>query len=106
MPSNADLRATPRIHVKVPVLVDGRDIHHKPFQEESHTVLINEGGALIALAAQLRLQDHIRLTNKSTGDATECRIAWCSSEPIQGRWSYGIALLGASENFWALDQKK
>ena len=102
--SSADQRATPRIHAKIGIFVEGRDIEHKPFQEESHTVLINEGGALIALAAQLEMQDHIRITNKSTGSSAECRIAWRSAEPIQGRWSYGIALLESAENFWVMDR--
>ena len=106
MPTNADQRATPRIAAKIPIVVDGRDRQHKPFREESHTVLVNDGGALLALAVQLQLQDCIRITNTSTGDSAECRVAWRSSEPIQGRWSYGVALLEPLDNFWALDQKK
>ena len=89
---------------KVPVVADGRDIHHKPFQEETHTLLVNEGGALIALGVQLKLQDRMRVTNQQTGHSVDCRIAFRSAEPIQGRWSYGIALLGAPDNFWGLNQ--
>jgi len=104
MPGNVDQRATPRIHAKVPIIVDGQDLSQKPFREESYTVLINEGGALIALAAQLQLQDRVRVVNKSTGDAADCRIAWRSAEPIQGRWSYGIAILSSSTDFWAMEK--
>jgi len=105
MTSTANQRIAPRIHAKIAIIVDGLDPNHKPFQEESHTVLVNDRGALIALAVQLHLQDHIRVTNKSTGYAADCRIAWRSAEPILGRWSYGIALLDTPDNFWALDPK-
>ena len=104
MQANVDQRANPRIHAKVPVVVDGRDANHKPFAEESYTILVNESGALIALAAQLQLQDRVRITNKSTGDSADCRIAWRSAEPMQGRWSYGVALLDCPANFWALQK--
>ena len=86
--------------MKVSLLAEGRDVYHKPFQEETHTVLVNDGGALIPLSVELQLQDRIRVVNRQTGVASDCRIAWRSAEPIQGRWSYGIALLGAPENFW------
>lgn len=100
MPSSVDQRATPRIARKVTLVAEGRDLYHKPFQEETHTVLVNEGGALIPLGVELQLQDRIRVVNRETGVASDCRIAWRSAEPIQGRWSYGIALLAAPENFW------
>ena len=103
MNSSANQRIAPRIHAKIVIIVDCKDSNHKPFQEESHTVLVNDRGALIALAVQLHVQGHIRVTNKSTGFAADCRIAWRSAEPIQGRWSYGIAMLDMPDNFWALE---
>lgn len=106
MPSNADQRSTPRLHAKIAIEVDGRDRNKKPFREDSQTILVNDGGALIALTALLDVQDRIHVKNKSTGNTTECRVAWRSADPIQGRYSYGIAIVEAVENFWALDQKK
>jgi hypothetical protein len=102
MTSHSDQRAAPRIPAKVRVFAEGRDVYYKPFQEESHTVLVNDAGALIALSIELQLQDHFRLTNRETGANADCRVAFRSTEPIQGRWSYGIALLDAPDNFWGL----
>ncbi len=102
VPPNVDQRATPRIPAKVPVLVEGRDIYHKPIREETHTLLVNEAGALVALAAELELENRVRITNQANANTAECRIAFRSAEPIQGRRSYGIALLGAPDNFWGL----
>lgn len=101
---SADQRATPRVPAKVAVLAEGRDIYHKPFQEETHTVLVNDGGALIALAVELQLHDRIHITNRQTGDSSEGRIAFRSGQPIQGRWSYGVALLVPPDNFWGMNK--
>lgn len=100
MQEHSDNRASPRIPTKVPLRVEGRDRSHHPIAEETHTLLINQGGALIALAAELQLNDRIKVTNKETGASSQCRIAWRSVAQLNGRWSYGIALLDAVGTFW------
>ena len=104
MQIHADKRASPRIPAKIPVHVAGRDVRHKPVDEDSETLLINENGALIALGGEFQLHDRIRVTNVATGSAVDARIAWRSSAQISGRWSYGIALIDPPEGFW--DTKK
>ncbi len=96
----SDKRVSPRIPAKVPIVIEGRDAEANPVREETYTLLINESGALIALAANFRLNESARVTNKLTGEKTECRIAWRSAEPLDGRWSYGIALFDPPVDFW------
>jgi len=100
MDNYADQRASPRIAAKIPVTAGGRDAAHKPIHEETETLLINEAGALIALAAEIPTQGRFELTNRNTGVTCEARVAWRSSSQINGRWSYGVALLDAPGNFW------
>ena len=100
MPEHADLRGSPRVPAKIPMRVDGRDRNHQPVSEETHTLLINQAGALIALSAELQLNDRIRVTNLDTGATSHCRIAWRSVAQLNGRWSYGIALLDSVRTFW------
>ena len=102
MQVHADQRASPRIPAKIPVVIEGRDIHQQPIQEKTETLLINEAGALIALAAEFGIHDRAKVTNETTSQAVNCRIAWRSAERIQGRWSYGIALLDSPDNFWGV----
>jgi hypothetical protein len=102
MPIHADKRASPRVPVKIPLVVEGRDVRHKPVHEITETLLINDGGALIALAAEFQLHDRFRITNKNTGGLVEGRVAWRSTAQIQGRWSYGVALIDPPENFWGI----
>ena len=100
MGSFDDKRVSPRIPAKVPITVEGRDSETNPVREETYTLLINESGALIALAANFRLNEAVRVTNRLTGEKTEGRIVWRSAEPLDARWSYGIALLHAPPDFW------
>jgi hypothetical protein len=78
------------------------DAHRRDVREESKTLLVNEGGCLVALAAEFRMNDRVRVINPQTGESVDGRIAWQSSEPLNGRWSYGIAFLEIRESFWGL----
>jgi len=100
MKEHTDLRSSPRIPARIAVLLEGRDRAHKPFSEPTSTLLINHGGALIALAAELELNDRLTILNQQNGKKSECRVAWRSVSQLNGRWSYGIALIDAEGDFW------
>jgi hypothetical protein len=100
MREQSDLRASPRVPAKIALLVEGRDRNHRPVSEDTATLLINHGGALIALAAEFQLNDRVKVTNRNSGAVAPCRIAWRSVAQLNGRWSYGIALLDFAGNFW------
>ena len=102
MEENVDKRASPRAHMKVPVLVEGQDVNGKPVREETQTLLVNLAGALVPLAAELRLEDRVTVTNLITNESVPCRVAWRSFETLRGRWSYGFALLESRDNFFRL----
>jgi hypothetical protein len=100
MRDHSDLRASPRVPAKIGLLVEGRDRNHQPVSEETSTLLINHAGALIALAAEFQLNDRVKVTNHGSGVTAPCRIAWRSVAQLNGRWSYGIALLDSIGSFW------
>lgn len=100
MREHSDLRSSPRVPAKIALLVEGRDRNHRPVSEDTATLLINHGGALIALAAEFQLNDRVKVTNRDTGATAPCRIAWRSVAQLNGRWSYGIALLESISDFW------
>jgi hypothetical protein len=102
MKDHSDLRSSPRIPARIAVLVEGSDRAHKPISEQTSTLLINHGGALIALAAELDLNDRLSITNQQTGKTAACRVAWRSVAQLNGRWSYGVALTDAEGDFWEL----
>lgn len=100
MKEHSDQRSSPRIPARVPLLAEGQDRSHKPFSEQTSTLLINDGGALIALAAEIDLNDRLQITNQQTGQSVRCRVAWRSVSQLNGRWSYGIALTESVPDFW------
>jgi len=100
MDSFSDKRVSPRIPAKIPLLIEGHDNDMNPVREQTSTLLINESGALIALTANFRLNERARVTNQRNGKKTDCRLAWRSAEPLDGRWSYGIALIDPPPDFW------
>ncbi|MBI3404058.1 MAG: PilZ domain-containing protein [Acidobacteria bacterium] len=102
MQNHSDKRASPRVSAKIPVHVVGRDVRHKPVDETSETLLINENGALIALAGEFQLHDRIHINNQTSHASVDGRIAWRSSTQINGRWSYGVALIDPPADFWAV----
>ena len=102
MVNYADKRASPRIAAKIAVTARGRDVAHKPVEEQTETLLINEAGALLALAAEFATQGRFEIVNRSTGETCEARVAWRSSSQINGRWSYGVALIDPPGSFWGM----
>ena len=100
MKEHSDLRSSPRIPARISVRIEGRDRSQKPFAEQTSTLLINDGGALIDLAAELDLNDRLSIINEHTGKSAGCRVAWRSVAQLNGRWSYGIALTNAVGDFW------
>jgi len=100
MHSQSDQRSSPRVPAKIAVHVTGRDVRHKSVEEDSETLLINENGALIALGGEFQLHDRVRVTNQSSQQSVDARVAWRSSAQINGRWSYGVALVDPPDDFW------
>jgi len=94
------MRSSPRIPARIPLLAEGQDRFQKPYSEQTTTLLINDGGALIALAAEIDLNDRLSITNQQNGQTARCRVAWRSVSQLNGRWSYGIALTDAVPDFW------
>ena len=103
MKEHSDHRASPRIPARIPLLAEGQDRYHKPFSEQTATLLINDGGALIALAAEIELNHRLTVTNQHTGQSAKCRVAWRSVSQLNGRWSYGIAITDAVPDFWGAE---
>lgn len=103
MREQTDHRASPRVPAKIPVLVEGRDRKNLPVSENTQTLLINQAGALLALAAEFQLNDRVKITNKNSGSHAQSRIAWRSVAQLNGRWSYGIALLDSIGTFWGVE---
>lgn len=71
----------------------------KFFEEETHTLIVNAHGALIALASKVVKNQKLRLTNRATKAEQVCRVA--SVGPNSGgKGQIGIEFLTPSPDFW------
>jgi len=93
-------RTSPRISAKIPIVVVGLDVNNESVYEESETILINDAGALVALAAEFQLKDVVQVRNRAARTIAKGQIAFRSEDKIRGRRTYGVALLNPPENFW------
>jgi hypothetical protein len=57
------------------VVVRFQDSNKRSVSEKTHTVIVNEHGALILLAASVAVDQIIRLENSNVGEELLCRVA-------------------------------
>lgn len=69
-------------------------------REQTETLLINDGGALVTLDADFQLDDVLTMTNLRNSRKAECRVVWRSAQRLEGLWSFGVAFPEPIEGFW------
>jgi hypothetical protein len=67
-------RRSKRIKARVPVVVRFQDSSRRFISETTHTVIVNEHGALILLAASVEVDQIIRLENPKLQEELLCRV--------------------------------
>lgn len=98
-------RASTRTAIHVPVVVYGFGSSSGSFKEETETVLVNHGGALVLLKAKLSVGDTVFLLDKITGVEQQVRVAYL--DPYTDRESrVGLAFKEPFPNFWRRARKK
>lgn len=71
------------------------------FEEETHTLIVNAHGALIALKAKVTKGQKLRLTNRATKAEQACRVA--SLGPMsEGKAQVGVEFLKPCPDFWQI----
>jgi hypothetical protein len=71
------------------------------FEEETHTLIVNAHGALIALKSKVVKGQKLRLTNRATKAEQSCRVA--SLGPMsEGKAQVGVEFLKPCPDFWQI----
>jgi len=98
-------RSGKRTAIHVPVVIYGFGAANGAFKEETETVLINQGGALVLLKAKLSVGDTVFLLDKITGLQQEVRVAYL--DPYGERESrVGLGFTHPPPEFWRRARKK
>ncbi len=88
--------------LRVPVLVRVPAENEGSWSEESHTLVVNAHGALIALAVKVQLGQELVLKNRVSGEQQECRVVHVGEEQ-EDKAEVGIAFAHPAPHFWHVD---
>ena len=92
-------RRSERVLLDVPVIVSGESPDHRSFHEETFTVTVSAHGALMMLAAKVRLGQKLIVQNATSHDEREGRVAYLGS-PHAGLSQVGIEFFRPAPEFW------
>jgi hypothetical protein len=97
-------RRSQRIPFRVPILVEGRTVDGKPFEERTHTHEINRHGARIVLQANPQPGGRITVTNLQTKSKCHFQVVSRPGKPMDKEKGIdqGIECLNPLIDFWGI----
>jgi hypothetical protein len=98
----ANVRRSERVLLRVPVLVRARAENDGSLSEQSHTLVVNAHGALIALTVEVQPGQELVLKNRVTGEQQECRVVHVGHKQVD-KAEVGIAFAHPAPHFWHID---
>ena len=94
-------RRSKRIKARIPLVVRFQDSNKRFISETTHTVIVNEHGALILLAASVEVDQIIRLENSSLGEELLCRVTSLGPS-FMGKTQVAVELIMPAPGFWGI----
>jgi hypothetical protein len=98
----ANVRRTERVLLRVAILVSAQVPGQETLTEDTHTLVVNAHGALIALAMKVHPGQKLMLRNWATAKEQECQVIHVREMP-EGKNEVGIAFPGPAPKFWNID---
>ena len=99
---DASRRRSQRVILSLRVIVRTEDgPKDASFEEETHTLIVNAHGALIALAGKVTKGQKLRVTNRATKAEQACRVASLGPKS-EGKTQVGVEFLRPSPDFWQI----
>jgi len=92
-------RRSKRVQHKTSVMVRFQDANKNSISEKTHTMTVNDHGALILLAATAKTDQIIRLENLSSGEELLCRVA-SLGPTLMGKTQVAVEFITPKPGFW------
>jgi hypothetical protein len=92
-------RRSKRVQHKTPVMVRFQDANKHSISEKTHTIVVNDHGALILLAAAVKTQQILRVENLSSGEELLCRVA-SLGPTLMGKTQVAVEFIIPKPGFW------
>lgn len=100
--AQAARRRSERVLVDLPLIVSGETTDHRAFLEETFTVTVSAHGALMMLAAKVKVGQKLLLTNPSNQGHREARVAYLG-HPHAGLSQVAVEFVRPAPDFWLLN---
>jgi hypothetical protein len=85
--------------LSVPVLVEGKGQEGSVFKEQTHTLVVNDRGALLVMAETVERGQEVELTNQHTQAKLAFRVVYLG--PTHGgKTQVGVEFLKPEPGFW------
>ena len=97
-----DSRRSQRVLIQMPLQVRWNPPGEEAITEDTHSIVVNAHGALIALALRVKPGNKIILRNWGTAKERECRVVHVRPKPGTKN-EVGITLLVPDASFWGVE---
>jgi hypothetical protein len=99
METTTSRRRSQRLFLQVRVAVEGKLSDNSPFNEETHTIVVNAHGALVEMSVSLEQGQIVTLRNLLTGESSECAIKLVTpSGPA--KFNMALEFTNPNPGFW------
>jgi DNA-binding response OmpR family regulator len=98
-------RRSPRLSLKVPITVRGKDIHGNKIEVAAETVDVTRYGALMRLPVQIPVGEEVEICQAYLPESGElsvrtmARIAWSDEEGVIGPYWHGMEFVSPSSQW-------
>jgi hypothetical protein len=97
-------RRSKRVLKRVPVVVRLRDAGKQSLAENAEAIIVNDHGALILLAASVKVNQIIRVENPTIREELLCRVTSVGAS-FMGKTQIGIEFIVPTPGFWQAPPK-
>ena len=97
-------RRSKRVLLRVPVIVRLRDAGKQSLAENTEAIIVNDHGALILLAATVKVNQIIRIENPNVREELLCRVT-SVGPTFMGKTQVGIEFIVPTPGFWKVPAK-
>ncbi len=94
-------RRSKRLRARVPICVRFQDDAKRSVSEQTHSVIINEHGALILLATPVHVQQIVRIENLASEKEVLCRVALIGPT-FMGKTQIAVEFIMPMPRFWTV----
>jgi hypothetical protein len=104
-PGKKILRSSPRLALRMPVVIYGYAGKGGSFHEDTETIMVNSSGALVILRAKLEVGDTVFLIHKASRAEQEVRVVYVDRYS-DNESRIGVAFKSPVPDFWKRTRRR